>query len=92
MLNKLITTLASVLWASASYAGMQTDRPYQELGRAQHFNLRVPGYVLGIEKRSIYKEDKTLLEGIQNAERPYEPRFIEPVAAGGEGEKRKIRF
>ena len=58
--------------------------PYQELGRAQHFNLRVPGYVLGIEKR-IYKEDKTLLEGIQNAERPYEPRFIEPVAAGGEG-------
>lgn len=87
MLNKLITTLASVLLASTSYAGMQTDRPYQELGRAQHFNLRVPGYVLGIEKRSIYKEGKTLLEGIDNAERPYEPRFIEPVAAGGEGEK-----
>ncbi|MFO1370644.1 MAG: hypothetical protein U1F46_16795 [Marinagarivorans sp.] len=87
MLNKLITTLASVLLVSASYAGMQTDRPYQELGRAQHFNLRVPGYVLGIEKRSIYKEDKTLLEGIDNADRPYEPRFVPPVSAGGEGGK-----
>lgn len=79
MLNKLITTLAATLLASASYAGVQTDRPYQELGRAQHFNLVVPGYVLAIEKRSMYKEDKTLLEGIISADRPYEPRFIEPT-------------
>ncbi len=90
MLTKIITALAATLLATVSHAGVQTDRPYQELGRAQHFNLVVPGYVLAIEKRSMYKADKTLLEGIKNAARPYEPRFIEPVSSN-EDSKTKDR-
>lgn len=84
MLTKITTTLAATLLVSASYAGVQTDRPYQELGRAQHFNLVVPGYVLAIEKRDIKQKDKLVLDGIEDKDKPYAPRFFAPASSSDE--------
>jgi hypothetical protein len=55
-------------------SGVQTDRPYQEIGRAEHFTLIEPGYVIGIEKKEIENHGKTL-NGIQNAKIPYSLKF-----------------
>lgn len=75
MIIKSISTISKILQGKKLFTSIQTDRPYQEIGRAQHFNLVVPGFIVGIEKRSIFKSDKTPLEGLASTTRPYEPRF-----------------
>lgn len=55
-------------------SSVQTDRPYQEIGRAQHFTLVEPGYVIGIEKIKINNE---ILGKVPNKKKPYSEYFIE---------------
>jgi len=43
-----------VLNLSGFATNQQTDRPYQELGRSDHFNLAEDGLIIGFEKRSVF--------------------------------------
>ena len=87
MANYYIALLLSVALISGC-SGVQTDRPYQELGRAQHFFYFGPGYLIGIEKRMI-SEVSDLERDKDNINWPdepvriiknsaYEDRFLQP--------------
>lgn len=59
-------------------SNIQTDRSYQEIGRSEHFNLNEPGYIVGIEKRNIRKNNEEFIAGI-NSNTPYDDSRFKPV-------------
>lgn len=75
---KRFFSLLSLAFVVGCASNIQTDRPYQEIGRAQHFNLSHPGYIIGFEKRDIKVSDTKFLAGV-NSENPYENRFRPPA-------------
>ena len=62
----------AILLSACSSKSVQTDRPYQELGRAQHFQLHANGYLIGIEK--IVKSGDVPLKNLNNKD-GYQQRF-----------------
>lgn len=56
IMNSLISL--TVIIAFECCAGIQTDRPYQDIGRAEHFILNHSGYIIGLEKQKIEDNDE----------------------------------
>jgi hypothetical protein len=67
---------------------MQTDRAYNELGRAQHFHLKRDGYIIGIEKREIEIGNNKFLSGL-TSKNGYKKRFQLISKIDGETEEKK---
>ena len=76
-MKKIIVTCGAAL-ALTACSSVQTDRPFQELGRAAHLHLKYDGFIIGIEKRNITKKG-VLLAGLDTIH-PYRKRFSDTGA------------
>ena len=92
MITKVILFLIVayiVINLSGCATGQQTDRPYQELGRSDHFNLAEDGLIIGFEKRSVFgSEAREELLG-EYAQQPLYSHLVEPLS--GDEKITKVR-
>ena len=90
MLTRYLLFVLILLGTTACTSSVQTDRAYQELGRAQHFFLTEPGYIIGIEKRPMRNGIEDYLPGLE-AGKAYQTRF-QQLKGDGEftGQRNKV--
>ncbi|EXJ10242.1 alpha/beta hydrolase [Nitrincola nitratireducens] len=66
----IILSVIALVFLCGCGSNVQTDRAYQELGRAQHFHLKENGYLIAFEKRK-----KGSLKDLESAD-GYVSRFM----------------
>jgi len=87
--NPIKISLFTIFLLSAGCSGVQTDRAYQELGRAEHFRLGFDGYIIGFEKRKL--NDSEWGQGYKNKE--FYHHLVKPLSSQESiAKKRNVKF